>query len=226
MTTAEVVQDKRKWVWLSEECLEEGCGSAPVARDLCSLHYQRHRTAGTLPPKVRCGPSSEDLPAPRRIWSPAECLEEGCAGIVRARGLCVTHYNRRRKNGLLPPIVREPEAWRAADEFTCEVSGCVNRAHARGLCGAHYRRSLRYGLGFQELAAVDACDRCEACGDEIIDVKGAAVGKHLDHVHATNELRGVLCQSCNTSLGLLGESVPRLVGLLNYLVKWQERTKA
>jgi len=208
-------------------CIEDGCDRIPHSRNLCSSHYYHHRMAGTLPPKlVDLNGTRVRVHRQKRLWAASECAEDGCGAAVVARNLCSLHYQRHTRDGTLPPKVRHAGVRFDLDEFACAVEGCVQTAQAKGLCRSHYSRSLRYGLGFKELAAVDMCDRCEACGESITDVKGDSAGKHLDHEHDTGDLRGVLCQSCNTALGLLSESVPRLVGLLNYLVKWQESTKA
>lgn len=39
----------------------------------------------------------------------------------------------------------------------------------------------------------------------------------LDHDHKTGKVRGILCSNCNTSLGLVKDSVDVLEGLIGYL---------
>ena len=39
----------------------------------------------------------------------------------------------------------------------------------------------------------------------------------IDHDHETDKVRGILCRSCNTGLGLLGDTVERLSLALDYL---------
>lgn len=43
---------------------------------------------------------------------------------------------------------------------------------------------------------------------------------HLDHHHGTGQLRGMLCNGCNTGLGLFSESRDRLQRAVEYLDKW------
>ena len=41
----------------------------------------------------------------------------------------------------------------------------------------------------------------------------------IDHCHVTGKVRGLLCVSCNNALGLLKDSVERLVTAIDYLRK-------
>ena len=39
----------------------------------------------------------------------------------------------------------------------------------------------------------------------------------IDHDHTTGKVRGVLCNNCNTSLGLVGDNTTTLTRLIQYL---------
>jgi len=49
--------------------------------------------------------------------------------------------------------------------------------------------------------------------------------KHLsvDHNHKTKQVRGLLCTSCNSALGLFRESAIVLKGAINYLKKYEKK---
>jgi DNA-directed RNA polymerase subunit RPC12/RpoP len=47
--------------------------------------------------------------------------------------------------------------------------------------------------------------KCSCCSKDLQDLPSRQI--HLDHDHETGKLRGVLCQKCNTTLGLLGDSL-------------------
>jgi len=47
-------------------------------------------------------------------------------------------------------------------------------------------------------------------------------GTHIDHDHKINEVREILCKSCNNALGLLKEDIKIVKSLLKYIRKWQK----
>lgn len=54
--------------------------------------------------------------------------------------------------------------------------------------------------------------KCKICG-EITDQL------YVDHCHATEKVRGLLCQYCNTLLGLAKENPKILLGAIQYLTE-------
>ena len=51
---------------------------------------------------------------------------------------------------------------------------------------------------------------CEVCHAPLTKVC-------IDHCHTTGKVRGVLCNNCNTALGLVGDNVDTLYKLIQYL---------
>ena len=47
---------------------------------------------------------------------------------------------------------------------------------------------------------------------------------HVDHDHNTGVVRGVLCGQCNVGLGALGDSLNRLLVVVDYLLKSQNQS--
>ena len=43
----------------------------------------------------------------------------------------------------------------------------------------------------------------------------------VDHCHATNQTRGLLCDNCNTALGKFKDSTVRLENAIHYLEKFE-----
>jgi hypothetical protein len=51
---------------------------------------------------------------------------------------------------------------------------------------------------------------------------GKAKRLSVDHDHETGKVRGLLCQDCNTALGLLKEDTTRIGNLVDYIHKYTE----
>ena len=60
----------------------------------------------------------------------------------------------------------------------------------------------------------DQNGKCAICADEL-DLENC----RIDHDHNTEKVRGILCVSCNTGIGLLQDSPDILANAVNYLRK-------
>ena len=58
---------------------------------------------------------------------------------------------------------------------------------------------------------------CDCCGKNM-----KADQFYLDHCHETKVFRGWLCNSCNSGIGILGDTINSLETALNYLKKHYE----
>ena len=45
----------------------------------------------------------------------------------------------------------------------------------------------------------------------------------IDHDHTTEQVRGLLCDSCNLAIGHLDEDIERLYAVIEYLTYWKEK---
>jgi hypothetical protein len=61
--------------------------------------------------------------------------------------------------------------------------------------------------------------KCALCGN--LPKKGDALV--FDHCHKTNKFRGYLHNSCNRSLGVLGDDVPGIIKALNFLNMYEKK---
>lgn len=88
-------------------------------------------------------------------------------------------------------------------------------------CVSHINRLARFGLTpeqYQEM--LDAQDGvCAICAkpERSTDKKGRIKALAVDHDHATDVIRGLLCANCNKGIGNLGDDVDTLISAAAYL---------
>jgi len=81
---------------------------------------------------------------------------------------------------------------------------------------------LKYGLTPERISAifVEQAGKCAICYkplDVMAETKKAR--PHIDHNHETGVARGLLCLTCNTGLGMFGDSVDLLSAAMDYLLR-------
>jgi len=106
----------------------------------------------------------------------------------------------------------------AADGLGAYCKPCHNRRARESrdrLHGGsrHYHLVRRYGISAAEVDALIARQGgvCAIC------LRHLGQSPHLDHDHATGEVRAVLCFGCNGGLGLFGDDISRLTAAITYL---------
>jgi hypothetical protein len=77
-------------------------------------------------------------------------------------------------------------------------------------------RAKSFGVPVEAIQELERASRgrCMACGREQSERRHA-----IDHCHATNVLRGVLCRGCNTALGHMHDNPENLRKLADYIEK-------
>ena len=78
----------------------------------------------------------------------------------------------------------------------------------------HLKKSFGISIEDQEKQLQEQVGRCAICRRILIE-------PHVDHDHETNQLRALLCGSCNRAIGLLQDSVIVVESALAYLKKWK-----
>lgn len=61
----------------------------------------------------------------------------------------------------------------------------------------------KYSITRERYAELRSRGTCDLCGTAALNRAGYAM--HIDHDHATGEVRGVLCQHCNVMIGMARE---------------------
>lgn len=117
----------------------------------------------------------------------------------------------------------------AASDRECDMCGAPRRTRAKGggrpirycdkkRCGVFAAHIRGYGLqpGQYRWLLLRANGRCEACLAPFDEAKGRTMPV-VDHDHTTGEIRGILHDSCNVALGLLGDDPNRVEALASYI---------
>lgn len=72
------------------------------------------------------------------------CSVTGCPNQSKAKGLCGTHYDRKRNTG--DPGSAELRRPQKLDlNAVCKIDGCLKKVKSKNLCNAHYKKQWRHG---------------------------------------------------------------------------------
>ena len=104
---------------------------------------------------------------------------------------------------------------------------CPNFKHSSWSGLTRKDRDLRrnYGINEEQYQALrrEQEKRCAICGaEEQTDGKRLSV----DHDHASNKVRGLLCAKCNHAIGLFDDDPNRIEAAIGYLVTSMEKSQS
>lgn len=87
-----------------------------------------------------------------------------------------------------------------------------DRIYCTQKCADTATRARRYGITVEQYREMHdkQAGACAICGT-------AAKVLHIDHCHSTGQVRGLLCQMCNTGLGQFQDNVQRMLAAVAYL---------
>lgn len=175
-------------------CAEPGCERLSRSNELCDYHRTR----------ARQGKAQATVSVKRTD----PCKFEGCVNASAQGGWCHSHYEQIRLGGVAQPL-REYGRY-VKGELKCPIPGCRRPQQTASLCANHLRMCREYGVSIERLTEIWSDPKCQnpECG--------STTRLHMDHDHETGEFRGLLCNGCNTALGLLKENVDRIRGLAKY----------
>ena len=84
----------------------------------------------------------------------------------------------------------------------------------------HLQKNYGITVAQKEQLFRDQKGCCAACNDSFETTKST----HVDHIHETKIIRGLLCRNCNIALGLVNDEIKRLHALISYLERSLERS--
>lgn len=87
---------------------------------------------------------------------------------------------------------------------------------------ARIKREFGIDIAEYERLIKEQNNKCAICGEL---ESGRNTNLSVDHCHKTNKIRGLLCNTCNTGIGLLNDCPKTLQSAIQYLNKHQIPTK-
>lgn len=86
------------------------------------------------------------------------------------------------------------------------------------------RLKSTYGITVEEyLNILERQDnKCALCESEKSSFKNMTLPLCVDHNHSTGQIRGLLCNKCNSMIGMVNENIEILEKAILYLVKWNK----
>jgi len=160
-----------------------------------------------------------------------KCNIQDCDKAVKARGMCQSHYSKRyhmenkSANAVRHKIWRENHPEQFSKQQARYRANNPDKERDR-----HWRRMLKqYGLTsgqYNDMLASQG-NKCAICGIDATIYRNGLVVKDsrgrgprrfaVDHDHATNRVRGLLCNRCNQGLGMFKEDGVILGKAIRYL---------
>jgi len=106
---------------------------------------------------------------------------------------------------------RNKKNWRKRKEFYSSERGIESSRRS------HLKR--KYDMTLEEYNHIleKQENTCAICGNHETTKRNRFLT--VDHCHETNKIRGLLCNNCNRTLGLLGENIETLKKMIEYLIK-------
>lgn len=164
------------------------------------------------------------------------CSVEGCGAKHTANGLCNRHYlqSRTRKAprfdgtkacnqcGIEKPIEQFSRCGGNRDGRRHECRLCHARYHVERRKDERTRRNddyrTNYGITLADYERMieEQNGECAICG------RSPKRGLVVDHCHKMGKVRALLCQPCNSGLGLFKEDIDLLTRVAEYIRKHRE----
>ena len=106
-----------------------------------------------------------------------------------------------------------------------EVCGNYCGGHRHLECSQCATIRKRYGITLEDRNAIyeEQGGCCAVCMTPVMFYNTAKENPEefqracVDHCHKSGEVRGILCHSCNVSLGLVKDNIETLVSMISYL---------
>lgn len=132
----------------------------------------------------------------------------------------VNAYNTKWRRANPEKAAEMKRKWREANRETVKAKAKAWRARHKEKLWAD-RIWAEYGLTMEALNRMNAAhgNACAICRTVFVEGSHQPASRHIDHDHATGEVRGLLCSCCNWGLGHFKDDPSRLQAAAAYLKK-------
>ncbi len=110
--------------------------------------------------------------------------------------------------------IKDPEKFkkRSADYYKKNRNKVIARTRNYAILNKYGITSEQYDQMLQDQGGVCAvCQKDQSYRER--------TNLYVDHYHQSGEIRGLLCQKCNTGIGMLGDDLDSLLKAVSYLEK-------
>jgi hypothetical protein len=89
----------------------------------------------------------------------------------------------------------------------------------------NHRIKKVYGISAEQYAQIlsEQDGVCAICGRLPNGTNHVEENLVIDHDHDTGQIRGLLCNNCNSGMGIIGDAVEHLEAALTYLRRYQKK---
>lgn len=158
---------------------------------------------------------------------PLKCKANDCERKAVARGMCLKHWKRHKRNGtveLLPKKITfsVEERRKRANEATRRW--WAKNKDIKKVKQRQYNLKIKYGITPEEFAEMvkNQGGVCKICGNSPLERYGKKV-LFVDHDHNSGKIRALLCQKCNLGIGHL-DTIDLLEKSILYLKEYAYAT--
>lgn len=198
----------------TKACTIEGCERKHLSRGWCSAHYWRWRHYGD--------PLHGGSVRPLGRGYARDATERECIGchLVKPADQFYRKTDGHLRSKCIPCWSDDTRAYVQADRVAATERA---RRYRKRRPDVHRRGSLKfnYGLTLEQFLEMyesqDGCCIMSFCRRKFDGPFDRRV--HVDHDHATGEVRALLCHRCNQGLGFFQDNPSHLLIAVEYLLK-------
>lgn len=191
-------------------CSVESCDRPHSCKGFCAAHHKRYLAGGDLSTPIlnrRAKGHSDTCPTP------------GCSQRIRLRGYCQTHAVQVKRTGYAGVALTRGDL--KTEGLKCFITGCDDVIRSRkGVCKTHRRVLDVYRLTALQLNLMydSGCGICHSKASLVVDHDHSCCSRETTGRNTCGQcIRGILCDSCNRGLGLLGDTPEKVQRAFEYL---------